>query len=242
MGRSEYTIEVKALADSSEGGFLGDLSVYGNVDDVGDIVERGAFDDSLRVKTHYPLLWQHDMTEPIGSFDVVSSDGDALKIDGKFNLQTQRGREAYALLKANDINGLSIGYTVDDYKYDESGIRHLQKITLHEGSLVSFPANRLATAQAKQMVTRLQNMEQKSRYASLKFLAKLSEEDRLELLEELEELDKSSKAEEEPDVPKEEDEEKPVEDEKADDEVVEDDQDILDALKECAEEIDKLKE
>ena len=242
MGRSEYTIEVKALAESSEGAFFGDLSVYGNVDDVGDIVERGAFDDSLRVKTHYPLLWQHDMTEPIGSFDVVSSDGDALKIDGKFNLQTQRGREAYALLKANDINGLSIGYTVDDYKYDESGIRHLQKITLHEGSLVSFPANRLATAQAKQMVTRLQNMEQKSRYAGLKILAKLSEEDRLELLEELEELDKSSKAEEEPDVPKEEDEEKPVEDEKADDEVVEDDQDILEALKECAEEIDKLKE
>lgn len=242
MGRSEYTIEVKALAESSEGAFFGDLSVYGNVDDVGDIVERGAFDECLRVKTHYPLLWQHDMTEPIGSFDVVSADGDALKIDGKFNLQTRRGAEAYALLRKNDVNGLSIGYTVDNYEYDPDGIRHLQKVVLHEGSFVTFPANRLATAQAKQMVQRLQNMEQKSRYAGLPFLGKMSEEDRLEALEQLEELDKSTKADEEPDVPKEEEEE-PVEDVKAEDEeVIEDDQDILEALKECADEIDKLKE
>ena len=238
---SQYTIQVKATADT-EGLFSGDLSVYGNIDDVGDIVEHGFFDSTLASKTHFPLLWQHDMTQPIGSFDVVSSDGPTLRIEGRFNLGTEKGREGYALLKAGDIDGLSIGYTVSDYKYDGDGIRHLYDGELMEGSLVTFPANRLARAQAKQ---RLCTMEQKSRYAGLKFLSKLSEEDRLELLDELEELDKSTKADEESDTPKEDEEEEPVapvEDEKAADDEVEDDQDILDALKECRDSIDKLNE
>lgn len=227
--RSEYTIEVKALPDT-EGAFFGDLSVYGNLDDVGDIVQKGAFDATLRNGTHFPLLWQHDMTQPIGSFDVVSADGDALKIDGKFNLDTQRGREAYALLKANDINGLSIGYTVDKADWDSDGHRLLEAVTLMEGSLVTFPANRRARAQAKQ---RLAMIEKKSRYAGCKFLSKMTDEERAEALEELDALDKAAKAEE--DVTEE--EPKPVDEEKAKKEDEEDEEEIaiLEALKECSE-------
>ena len=240
MGRSEYTIEVKALADT-EGAFTGDLSVYGNIDDVGDIVEHGFFDSTLSKRTHFPLLWQHDMTQPIGSFDVVSSDGPALVIDGKFDMNVMRGREAYSLLKNGHINGLSIGYTVSDYKYDGDGIRHLYDGELMEGSLVTFPANRLATAQAKQ---RLCVMEHKSRYAGLKFLAKMTEEERLAALEELEALDKAcDKKSDEEDGPKEDiPEDAPVEDEKAKKDEYEDESEILEALKECGSELDKLNE
>lgn len=238
MGRSEYTIEVKALADT-EGAFKGALSVYGNVDDVGDVVEHGAFDETLAVRKHFPLLWQHDATQPIGSFDVVSSDGDSLVIDGKFNMDVAKAREAYALLKREDINGLSIGYVADDYKYDSEGIRHLLKVTLHEGSLVTFPANRLATAQAKQ---RLSTMERKSRYAGCKFLEKMTEEERLAALEELEALDKATKSEDADEEVVEEIIEDEAEDEKAKKEQPEDIDEILDAIKECTDEIDRLKE
>jgi len=236
MGRSEYTIQVKALTDT-EGAFNGDLSVYGNIDDVGDVVEPGFFDSTLAVKTRFPLLWQHDPTQPIGSFDVVSADGPTLRIDGKFNLNVGRGKEAYALLKAGDIDGLSIGYVATDYKYDSDGIRHLYDGELMEGSLVTFPANRLARAQAKQ---RLLNMEKKSRYAGCKFLEKMTEEERLAALEELEALDKSAKADEEAtDEP-----EEPIEaeDEKAKKEQVEDIDELLEAIKECTDELDRLKE
>lgn len=229
--RSEYTIQVKSLSES-EGAFMGDLSVYGNIDDVGDVVERGFFDSTLAKRKHFPLLWQHDMAQPIGSFDVVSSDGDALKIEGKFNLATQKGREAYALLSATppDIDGLSIGYTVSDYKYDSDGIRHLYDGELLEGSLVTFPANRRARAQAKQ---RLAMIEKKSRYAGCKFLQKMTDEERAEALEELDALDKAAKAEEEVT----EEEQKPVDEEKAKKEDEEDEEEIaiLEALKECSE-------
>ena len=236
--RSEYTIQVKALSDT-EGAFSGDLSVYGNIDDVGDIVEHGFFDSTLAKTTHFPLLWQHDTTQPIGSFDVVSSDGPALVIDGKFNLATQKGREAYALLKDGDIDGLSIGYTVTDYKYDGDGIRHLYDGELMEGSLVTFPANRLARAQAKQ---RLIVMESKSRYAGLKFLEKMTEEERLAALDELEELDKACRKAEDESDPKESDEEAKPDDEKAKKDEFEDEAEILEALKECGSDLDKLKE
>lgn len=225
---SEYTIQVKALTDT-EGAFMGDLSVYGNIDDVGDVVEHGFFDSSLARTKRYPLLWQHDPAQPIGSFDVVDAEGPTLKIDGHFNLDVSRGREAYSLLKNNDINGLSIGYTVSQSNYDSDGIRHLLDGELMEGSLVTFPANRLARAQAKQ---RLTVMERKSRYAGLKFLAKMSDEERAEALEELEALDRSVKAEEE-DI--EEEEQKPDEEKTDDADSIEDEEDILDALKGCSE-------
>lgn len=142
---------VKAQTSDEEGTFDGVLSTYGNLDLVGDICEKGCFDDSLKAHgTKFPLLYQHNYDEPIGSFDVVSAD-DALRIKGHINMETQRGRETYALLKAGDISGLSIGYSIPEggYHWDDDGIRHLLKVDLREGSVVTFPANPLATATAK---------------------------------------------------------------------------------------------
>jgi len=39
------------------------------------------------------------------------------------NMGVQRGREAYALLKEGDIDGLSIGYRIKEYSVDtETGV------------------------------------------------------------------------------------------------------------------------
>lgn len=148
---------VKAAPEGTEGEFSGVLSTYGNIDLVGDICEPGCFDEALKAHgPKYPLLYQHNADEPIGSFDVVSSDG-ALTVKGRINMGTQKGREAYALLKAGDIDGLSIGYSVpeDGYRWDDDGVRHLLKVDLREGSIVTFPANPLATAQAKSIMGRM---------------------------------------------------------------------------------------
>lgn len=148
---SEMMVEIKSVEgdNTPEGSFTGILSMYGNVDLGGDIVEQNAFAESIKAKgLKRTLLWQHDWNEPIGQFTVKDTES-ALAIDGSFNLDTVRGKEAYSLLKRGDINGLSIGYSVEDYKYDEDGIRHLLKCDLWEGSIVTFPMNPLCQASAK---------------------------------------------------------------------------------------------
>jgi len=61
----------------------------------------------------------------------------------------QRGREAYALLKEGDIDGLSIGYRIKEYSVDtETGVWTLQKLDLIEVSVVSVGANEHAVVQS----------------------------------------------------------------------------------------------
>ncbi|MFA6710494.1 MAG: HK97 family phage prohead protease [Candidatus Methanomethylophilaceae archaeon] len=175
--------QIKALGDKTEdqGHFKGVLSTYGNIDEVGDICEPGCFDLSISKRgTKRTLLWQHNWDAPIGQFDIVKSDDD-LSIEGSFNMDVDKGREGYSLLKRGDINGLSIGYTITDYEYDKDGIRHLKVVDLWEGSLVTFPANTLATAEAKSMK---QNV--RKQVAGLPFLRKLTDEERAEAIADIE--------------------------------------------------------
>ena len=118
------TFKVDAT-DDSLGRFSGIASTYGNKDQVGDVMIRGCFDRSISLKgKHFPLLWSHSMDDVIGSFDVTSTE-DALRIEGKFNMGVQRGKEGYALLKAGDITGLSIGFTIKDCDWDADGNRQI---------------------------------------------------------------------------------------------------------------------
>lgn len=127
-----------------DGTFEGYLAVFGNVDLQGDRIEKGAFGDSLKSKKQFPLLWQHDPGSPIGVFKAIEDDY-GLKIDSSLNLETIRGKEAYALLKQGALSGLSIGFETVKYRWDEGEIRVLEKVKLWEGSLVTFPANPKAT-------------------------------------------------------------------------------------------------
>lgn len=138
-------------ASGNDGAFSGILSTYGNVDLVGDVCDKGCFDGTVASKgTKYPMLWNHNDNEPIGSFNVVSTD-ENLAVAGKFNLGVKRAAEIYELLKAGDIDGMSIGYVPTEWYYDADGTRHLKAVELYEGSITPFPANPLARAEAKRM-------------------------------------------------------------------------------------------
>ena len=139
-------------AVGADGSFEGLLSTYGNEDLVGDVCDPGCWDASVSAKGRFPLLWQHDQQEPIGSFEVVDT-SKALVIAGRFNLSVRRGAEAYALLKAGDVSGLSVGFNLLSWDYQD-GVRHIKEADLWEGSFVTFPANPLAFAEAKSMSKR----------------------------------------------------------------------------------------
>lgn len=121
----------------------GYASLFGEVDQGGDIVERGAYGASLkRLQTsgiRVKLLWQHDPAQPIGVWDEVREDACGLFVKGRLLTETQKGREAAALIEAGAIDGLSIGYRTVKADRDAKGRRHLEELELWEVSLVTFP-------------------------------------------------------------------------------------------------------
>lgn len=142
-------LEIKALKESGE--FEGYGSTFGGEpDSYGDVIAPGAFADSLtehRARGTMPkMFWQHDRREPIGKWLEASEDDRGLLLRGKLNMGVQRAKEAYALLKEGDIDGLSIGYRIREYSVDtDSGIWTLEKLDLLEVSVVSIGANDNAT-------------------------------------------------------------------------------------------------
>jgi len=52
--------------DDARGTFAGYASIFDVVDSYGDIVVRGAFKKTLREKKQFPILWSHNIMEPLG--------------------------------------------------------------------------------------------------------------------------------------------------------------------------------
>jgi hypothetical protein len=130
---------------TEEGEFTGYLSVFGNVDSWGDIVEQGAFRKTLKENSRFPLLNYHDPEQVIGDFEGTE-DKVGLRIHASLELGVQKAKEKYLLLKRKVLKGLSIGFETIKEEWDkESEVRRLLEVKLWEGSIVTFPANDLAT-------------------------------------------------------------------------------------------------
>ncbi len=135
---------------SDDGTFKGYASVFGNVDSYDEIVEAGAFADSIKrqrkLNGPLPVLWQHNAALPIGGDESIEEDEKGLKADGFLLIDAiPLAKQAHELLKRRVVKGLSIGYQVEASTMNEkTGIRTLQKLALHEYSIVTFPANTLA--------------------------------------------------------------------------------------------------
>lgn len=136
--------------DDDERKFVGYASTFGNEDRVGDVVEKGAFNKSLnrhtREKTMPAMLLHHDLHRPIGRWTTMSEDEKGLYVEGTLTKGVRDADEAYALLQDGAINSMSIGYYVNDEEWDSKArVNRLKEIELHEVSLVTIPANSLAT-------------------------------------------------------------------------------------------------
>ncbi len=153
MERKTFTLAEVECKDAGEGvgEFTGYLSVYGNTDSQGEVVDKGAFKRSLAHQSEsgepLPLMWNHDRdAPPIGTL-ALTEDAHGLKVKGKFLLATSRAAEVYEGMKAGVIRGLSIGFRTVKDKWDK-GVRHLQEVELFEGSATVWPANKLARVTA----------------------------------------------------------------------------------------------
>ncbi|WP_375690237.1 HK97 family phage prohead protease [Pseudooceanicola sp. LIPI14-2-Ac024] len=131
----------------------GYASLFGEADQGGDMVQRGAYAASLaklgREGRCVKMLWQHDPAQPIGVWDEVREDGRGLFVKGRVLESVAKGREAIALLSAGAIDGLSIGYRTLRAVKDDGGQRLLTELELWEVSLVTFPMLPSARVAAK---------------------------------------------------------------------------------------------
>ena len=139
----DFDFQIKAVDE--KGTFSGYGSVFNVVDYHRDIVAKGAFAKTLQQQkdaARLPaLLWQHNASEPLGAWTEMKEDDVGLYVEGQLCLDTQRGKEALALLKMKALSGLSIGYELKAYEVDkENNIWTLTEIDLWEVSLVTFPA------------------------------------------------------------------------------------------------------
>ena len=139
--------EVKAVGD--EGIFSGLASVANVMDLGGDIVLPGAFKQTLadhaKNGTKVIMLRDHDPREVVGVWQSVKETGKGLEVVGKLTLAVNKARETLALLKDGAMEGLSIGYrTVESRTDRKTGARLLERLDLHEISLVSLAMNQSA--------------------------------------------------------------------------------------------------
>lgn len=137
------------------------VSVTGLVDNVNDVIIPGAYTKTLSQRKPKGI-WQHDWKKSISkTLDVKElMPGDpqlpatlpngqpwpetagGLLVKMQFNMNTQRGRDAYEDVKFyGDEQEWSIGYRVPSGKsYNEKGIRYIKELDLFEYSPVLFGA------------------------------------------------------------------------------------------------------
>lgn len=128
------------------------VSVYNNIDSVGDRIKHGAFAESLQKKLP-KVVWMHDWNAPVAKTleaneleagderlpeEVRNLGGLLLKM--KFNKNTQRGREAFSDIKEGIIDEFSIGFSIEQ-ENNTGDIREIEKGRLYEASPVLYGAN-----------------------------------------------------------------------------------------------------
>jgi HK97 family phage prohead protease len=136
-----------AIPIDAEGRFAGYASVFGRLDEGGDIVMPGAFRRSLRVRGRHriKMLFQHDPRDVVGTWDKVVEDGFGLYVEGRLVPEVPRAEALRRLIARGAVDGLSIGFrTVKATRDGPREHRKLWEVDLWEISIVTFPMMDLA--------------------------------------------------------------------------------------------------
>lgn len=127
---------------SQDGQFSGYASLFGVADLSNDIVEFGAFSNTLELHASRPvrMLFQHDPDQVIGRWQTLGEDSKGLYVQGQLSLDVARAKDIHALMLSGALDGLSIGFKTRKSRKDpKTGARHIFEADLWEISVVTFP-------------------------------------------------------------------------------------------------------
>lgn len=135
--------QLKSLDDG--GHFEGYASVFGVQDSDGDVIVRGAFKSSIekfQERGKMPkMLWQHNPSIIVGKFTEMREDDHGLYVKGSLILEVEKGREAYALMKAGELDAMSVGFNINNAVRGDAPGMVIDDLNLWEISLVTWGAN-----------------------------------------------------------------------------------------------------
>jgi HK97 family phage prohead protease len=131
--------------DVVEGRFEAIVSVFSNVDAMGDKVMPGAFAKSLarwRESGPIPVAWQHDMTMPdIGIVEDARETDRGLWVRAKLDIDEPLPAQIFKRLRRRSLKEFSFAYEVVREHMNDDGINELHEVHLLEVSPVWRGAN-----------------------------------------------------------------------------------------------------
>ena len=123
----------------------GYASVFGNIDSYGDVVERGAFRNSIEQflsgKKKIKVLLNHKIDNFAGLAYAIEEREQGLFCDLGIAKNLSVSQELIKGVELGILDEFSIGYTLKDYWIDKNNNWHLTDIDLREISVVTFAAN-----------------------------------------------------------------------------------------------------
>lgn len=144
MLRKSYPVASFKAARDDQGALTGDfealVSVFGNVDRVGDRVVKGAFKKSLGSWKDsgdpIPVLWSHDWQNPeshIGAVTTAEETDDGLVVKGALDISTNpRAASIAKLLTERRVREWSFSYEVGDERKAKDGANELLELEIIE--------------------------------------------------------------------------------------------------------------
>ena len=135
MQRKTYTSESKVI-NESEGLVEAYVNSMGKIDLDEEVIDIKAFDKSID-DGGISVAWFHNQAEPVGKVisaspeflgkdDATGMEAGKLKAVMQFNLDTQRGREAFSDVKFGSVREWSVGFRATDHDLKDlpNGAKH----------------------------------------------------------------------------------------------------------------------
>lgn len=136
-------MEFKAVEQGKNLYIEGYASVFGVLDSYEDIVEKGAFKNTIQGKNfkRIAFCYQHEFSTVIGKIIELREDEIGLWFKAKIS-NTNLGRDLVELIGDGAINEISIGFRTKVSEMNtETNVRMIKEVELYEISLVTRAAN-----------------------------------------------------------------------------------------------------
>lgn len=154
---------VKAEDGTATGIVEAIVSVFDNVDLVGDVVRKGAFADFVaRVKAGWkaPFVWSHMTHSPemfIGDTLDAEERDKGLWVKAQIHMDEPLAAKAFSLIEKEQVTQYSFAYDIDEASMvteDGDSFYELRKLTVHETGPTMYGANPATRTEAvKQLIT-----------------------------------------------------------------------------------------